>query len=715
MVMSLSSPVSGPALRTCLKSGAAALFGLPVLGLSLAALAGLALVPAPALALPQEGVVAAGSATISQTGAASLAITQTSMSAVIDWRSFDIGANESVEIMQPSAMASLLNRVTGGGGPSQIMGQLTAAGRVTLINPAGIQIGNGARIDVSGLIASTANISNHDFMLGRGEFTAPGHVGGRIFNGGQITVRDGGLAAFVAPGVENAGHITARLGRIALASGDRFTLDMYGDDLIHLGVTNETLGSVINTGHISADGGVIEITAEAGIATVNGVINMGGLIEARVVRLVQGAVLLQGAFPGIAQSIEENPPPPDGTLPPPPDGTLPPPPDGTLPPPLDGTFPPPPDGTFPPPPDGTLPPPPDGTLPPPPDGTQPPPPDGTAFPPPPSGVLPPPPDGTIFPPPPNGALLPPPDGTAFPPPPNGALLPPPNGAAFPPPPTGALLPPPNGAAFPPPPSGALPPLPTGAFPPLPNGTAFPPLPNGALPPLPNGSNALLPPFDSAFLPPPNGGNLQPGQPALGPAFPNGPMPLDGMRPVLFPAEGGRADFNGPWPFGTGENEMGILNGFRPAGIGMQRIDTVTMALTQFDNLARENNFARTMGEPMGASPMGRPGPDPQALQGPDQGPRAGGNNALAEARPDDGVQNDEAADRDNNPNRKQDSAADETEEEEKEKEEGGLKPQARPESDTNNAFVKVVAPEDLGNAVDPDSKPNLAAGCSCSG
>ena len=66
-----------------------ALSGLPLLGVSLAALAGVTLAPLPARALPQDGQVVAGAASIAQTGSASMAIHQSTMAAIIDWQSFD--------------------------------------------------------------------------------------------------------------------------------------------------------------------------------------------------------------------------------------------------------------------------------------------------------------------------------------------------------------------------------------------------------------------------------------------------------------------------------------------------------------------------------------------------------------------------------------------------------------------------------------------------
>ena len=73
-------------------------------------------------------------------------------------------------------------------------------------------------------------------MAGHYNFTIPGNPNASIVNLGTITAQTGGFAALVAPGVRNTGTITAKLGTIALASGNAFTLDMYGDNLITLGL-----------------------------------------------------------------------------------------------------------------------------------------------------------------------------------------------------------------------------------------------------------------------------------------------------------------------------------------------------------------------------------------------------------------------------------------------------------------------------------------------
>jgi len=64
-------------------------------------------------ALPMGGEVAAGSASIEQTSAATMSVEQASNSAIIDWQSFGIAQDETVNFAQPSADAVMLNRVLG--------------------------------------------------------------------------------------------------------------------------------------------------------------------------------------------------------------------------------------------------------------------------------------------------------------------------------------------------------------------------------------------------------------------------------------------------------------------------------------------------------------------------------------------------------------------------------------------------------------------------
>ena len=93
--------------------------------------------------------------------------------------------------------------------------------------------------------------------------------------------------------MRNAGIITANLGHVALASGNGFTLDFYGDKLITLQVGDQVAAKVIdvatgqpldalvkNEGRLKANGGQVELTAAAARHVVDAVINNTGMIEA---------------------------------------------------------------------------------------------------------------------------------------------------------------------------------------------------------------------------------------------------------------------------------------------------------------------------------------------------------------------------------------------------------------------------------------------------
>src|SRR5471030_2385498 len=109
-------------------------------------------VSAPAWSNPTAPQVVNGSASFNQ--ADKLLTVTNSNGAIINWNTFSIGAGESTRFNQTSASSSVLNRVLAND-PSVILGTLSSNGRVWLINPAGIMVGQGARIDVAGFVAST--------------------------------------------------------------------------------------------------------------------------------------------------------------------------------------------------------------------------------------------------------------------------------------------------------------------------------------------------------------------------------------------------------------------------------------------------------------------------------------------------------------------------------------------------------------------------------
>ena len=77
--------------------------------------------------------------------------------ALIDWQSFNIGSNATVNIVQHHLSDTLINKVIGNN-LSEIYGKLNATGNVVLVNPNGM-IFDGAVINVGGFAASTADIN----------------------------------------------------------------------------------------------------------------------------------------------------------------------------------------------------------------------------------------------------------------------------------------------------------------------------------------------------------------------------------------------------------------------------------------------------------------------------------------------------------------------------------------------------------------------------
>ena len=263
-----------------------------------------------AYANPQGATVTAGAVSIKEATPKSLEVTQTSDKAIVNWKSFSIGADESVRFQQPSSSSVILNRVTGAD-PSAIMGSLSANGTVMLVNPNGVVIGKGAKVDVGGLVATTANISDANFMAGRYAFDkASPKPDASVVNEGTITVKDTGLAVLVAPHVRNSGVINARLGKVALGGAQTFTLDFHGDGLISFdagsAVTavakdadgNPVKALVVNSGEIAAEGGTVTLSARAVKGVIDNVINTKGVVKATSVGSSNGKIVLSGGDNG---------------------------------------------------------------------------------------------------------------------------------------------------------------------------------------------------------------------------------------------------------------------------------------------------------------------------------------------------------------------------------------------------------------------------------
>lgn len=242
-------------------------------------------------ALPQDPNVVGGAATFNLSGPATLNVNQSTDRTVIDWRSFDIGSNATTNFIQPNSSSIAVNRVNNSSNPTEIQGNLNANGQVWILNANGVLFGKTAKIDVAGIVASTANISVQSFMSGDTRLQLTGADGGSVTNEGNITVADGGLAAFVAPAVRNIGTITARVGQVALAAGTTFTLDLAGDRLVEIGLGADN-AIVDHSGHIVADGSTVQISARAAGALVDSVVNVSGTVLASSAHEEGGTIVL---------------------------------------------------------------------------------------------------------------------------------------------------------------------------------------------------------------------------------------------------------------------------------------------------------------------------------------------------------------------------------------------------------------------------------------
>ncbi len=248
-----------------------------LLGLAIAACFG------GAQANPVAPQVAAGQASFSQQG--NVFTVANTPNTIINWRSFSVGADEVTRFVQQGASSKVLNRITGQD-PSRILGSLQSNGQVYLLNPNGVLFGQGARIDVQGLVASSLALSDADFLAGRLHFSGASGAG-KVAHQGQLNTGQGGLVYLVAPQVENSGIIHAPGGAVMLAAGHSVQLVDGANPALHV-VVSAPDDQALNLGQVVAQGGRIGI--------------FGALVKQRgtasadsAVRGAQGQVLLRAS------------------------------------------------------------------------------------------------------------------------------------------------------------------------------------------------------------------------------------------------------------------------------------------------------------------------------------------------------------------------------------------------------------------------------------
>jgi filamentous hemagglutinin family protein len=251
----------------------------------------IAVATSSAWAAPADGVVTSGSGSISSSGNVTN-IVQGSNKLAINWGSFNIASNETVNFIQPGRDAIALNRIIGSGA-TEIYGKLNANGQVFLLNPNGVLFGASASVNVGGLLASTLNLSDADFNAGNYRFTSVGNSAAGIVNQGNITAANGGYVALLGSQVSNQGTLVARLGNVTLAAGSDMTLDFAGDGLLSVKVNQGSLQALVqNKQLIQADGGTVVMHAKTADSLIQAVVNNDGMIQANAVDTRDGRVML---------------------------------------------------------------------------------------------------------------------------------------------------------------------------------------------------------------------------------------------------------------------------------------------------------------------------------------------------------------------------------------------------------------------------------------
>lgn len=248
----------------------------------------------------------------------------------LNWSNFDIGSNAKVVFQQPSSTAIALNRIFQAN-PSQIFGALTANGQVYLINQNGFVFGQGSRVNVAGLLASSLNVTDQDFnqgllntsilAAGRAALNSDGRtqildndgnpvldangnpqlVGIRVESGAELTTSGtNGRLLLASSNVQNAGTLSAPDGQVVLAAGSKVYLQASSSpNLRGLIVEVDGGGAVTNL-----SGGVA--TADRGdVSFVGLAVNQQGRVSATTSVTANGSVHLLAA--DTTSVIEDSP------------------------------------------------------------------------------------------------------------------------------------------------------------------------------------------------------------------------------------------------------------------------------------------------------------------------------------------------------------------------------------------------------------------------
>ncbi|MCE4053106.1 filamentous haemagglutinin family protein [Pseudomonas sp. Au-Pse12] len=260
--------------------------------------------------LTQGWINAKGPVQSQSGGKTTVTIEQTADKAILNWETFNVGRNTTVDFQQQSNWA-LLNKVNDPNGrPSEIQGQIKGAGTVMIMNRNGVIFSGTSQVNVRNLVAAAATISDQQFTQ-RGLYVdangtqptftdALGKV--QVQRGALIQTHapakstdSGGYALLLGAEVENAGTIVTARGQTTLAAGDSFYIrrgvgtdgnqrsTTRGNEVATSLKAGSSAGTVSNSGLIMAASGDITLTghqvAQNGVALASTSVDTRGTIH----------------------------------------------------------------------------------------------------------------------------------------------------------------------------------------------------------------------------------------------------------------------------------------------------------------------------------------------------------------------------------------------------------------------------------------------------
>lgn len=260
-------------------------------------------------------------------------ITQTQQQALLNWQSFNVGRDTTLNFDQSAGGADVgkwiaFNQVVGSVAPSQILGRINAQGQVYVLNQNGIIFGGGSQINTRTLVAATLPINDNlvrqgllnnrdaQFLFsgfdvpggsdGTPAFIVPSPPPGGIY--GDVTVEpgatitsptsadgNGGRVMLVGANVHQGGTITTPAGQTILAAGLQVGVQAHRQDDpslrgldVWVGKVGTYAGSVVNSGIIASQGG--------SIVAVGRQIDQNGILDSSTSVTLNGRIDLLASY-----------------------------------------------------------------------------------------------------------------------------------------------------------------------------------------------------------------------------------------------------------------------------------------------------------------------------------------------------------------------------------------------------------------------------------